>query len=183
MNHQIRVKEVRLIDSNGEQVGIVPIEEALRKAEAQQLDLVEVSPDAVPPVCKIYDYKKVLYERKKKLKESKKKATTIHLKEVKMRVAIDSHDRDFKLKHAREFLEKGDKVKFTVIFRGREVTKPEMGDKLVEAIREGLKDIGELESPVARMGKQISLVMGRRKDWNPRKQAPKAPAPAPAKTN
>ncbi|HNM47398.1 MAG TPA: translation initiation factor IF-3, partial [Candidatus Sumerlaeota bacterium] len=131
MNHQIRVKEVRLIDSNGEQVGIVPIEEALRKAEAQQLDLVEVSPDAVPPVCKIYDYKKVLYERKKKLKESKKKATTIHLKEVKMRVAIDSHDRDFKLKHAREFLEKGDKVKFTVIFRGREVTKPEMGDKLV----------------------------------------------------
>ncbi|MEO8376434.1 MAG: translation initiation factor IF-3 [Candidatus Sumerlaeota bacterium] len=170
-----------MIDANGEQVGIVPIEDAIKRAEAQQLDLVEVSPEAVPPVCKIYDYKKVLYERKKKLKESKKKSTTIHLKEVKMRVAIDSHDRDFKLKHAREFLEKGDKVKFTVIFRGREVTKPELGDKLIEAIREGLKDIGELESPVARMGKQISLVMGRRKDWHPPREK-KAAAPVAAKS-
>jgi translation initiation factor IF-3 len=123
----------------------------------------------------------VLYERKKKLKESKKKSTTIHLKEVKMRVAIDSHDRDFKLKHAREFLEKGDKVKFTVIFRGREVTKPELGDKLVEAIREGLRDIGELESPVARMGRQISLVMARRKDWHPPKDKVSVKLPIPGK--
>lgn len=128
---------------------------------------MEVAPEAVPPVCKIYDYKKVLYEKKKKLKESRKKATTIHLKEVKMRVAIDAHDRDFKLKHARQFLERGDKVKFTIIFRGREITKPELGEKLVEAIKEGLKDIGEVESPAARLGRQINMIMGRRKDWSP----------------
>jgi translation initiation factor IF-3 len=158
-----------LIGEDGSQVGVVSIEEALRRAEAAELDLVEVAPEAKPPVCKIYDYRKVIYERKKKLKESKKKAKQIEVKEVKMRVAIGAHDRDVKLNHAREFLEAGDKVKFTIIFRGREITHPELGDKVIAAVKEGLQDIGELESPPARMGKQISLMMTRRKDWVPPK--------------
>lgn len=160
---------MRLIGEDGSQVGVVSLEEALRRAEAAELDLVEVAPEAKPPVCKIYDYRKVIYERKKKLKESKKKAKQIEVKEVKMRVAIGAHDRDVKLNHAREFLEAGDKVKFTIIFRGREITHPELGDKVIAAVKEGLQDIGELESPPARMGKQISLMMTRRKDWVPPK--------------
>jgi len=179
-NREIREKEVRLIAEDGTQVGVVPIEDALRRAEEAGLDLVEVAAEAKPPVCRIYDYKKVVYEKKKKLKESRKKATTTHLKEVKMRVAIDAHDRDFKIKKARDFLEKGDKVKFTIMFRGREVTKPELGERLVDAIRESLKDIGELESPAMKMGRQVSLLMGRRKDWHPPKKEKEA-APA-AKT-
>lgn len=158
-----------MIGEDGSQVGVVSLEEALRRAEAAELDLVEVAPEAKPPVCKIYDYRKVIYERKKKLKESKKKAKQIEVKEVKMRVAIGAHDRDVKLNHAREFLEAGDKVKFTIIFRGREITHPELGDKVIAAVKEGLQDIGELESPPARMGKQISLMMTRRKDWVPPK--------------
>lgn len=141
------------------------------------MDLVEVAPEAKPPVCKIYDYKKVIYEKKKKLKESRKKATVQHLKEVKMRVAIDVHDRGYKLKNAREFLEKGDKVKFTIIFRGREVTKPELGDRLIEAIKKDLEDIGEMEQTPQKMGRQINLIMMRRKDWHPPKPAAGAPAP------
>lgn len=170
-NREIRESEVRLIAEDGSQVGIVPIEDALRRAEQAGLDLVEVAPEAKPPVCKIYDYKKVLYEKKKKLKESRKKAKQMELKEVKMRVAIDAHDRDFKLKHARQFLEGDDKVKFTIIYRGREITKPELGEKIIKAVKEGLADIGELEAPPSRMGKQIILIMGRRKDWHPTPKA------------
>lgn len=177
INRDIRVREVRLIAADGEQVGIVPIEDALKRAEEAGLDLVEVAPDAKPPVCRIYDYKKVLYEKKKKLKESRKKAVQSQLKEVKLRVAIDSHDRDFKLKRARTFLEKGDKVKFTIIFRGREITRPELGDKLVAAVKEKLADIGEVEQGPIRAGRQLHLIMNRRKDWAPGKGAPEAPNP------
>ncbi|CAN5210724.1 translation initiation factor IF-3 [soil metagenome] len=197
INREIREKEVRLIGEDGSQLGIVSIEDALRRAEEVSLDLVEVAPEGVPPVCKIYDYKKVVYEKKKKLKESKKKAKQMELKEVKMRIAIDAHDRDFKIKHARQFLEGGDKVKFTIIFRGREITKPELGDRLMDAVKKGLEDIGEVEGPPSRMGKQIIMIMGRRKDWvapkkkqeqqQPPQEKPKAAAPqqpkAPEQTN
>lgn len=165
VNQEIRAKEVRLISETGEQLGIVPIADAMRRATDASLDLVEVAPDSQPPVCKIYDYKKALYEKKKKLKESKKKTVQTQLKEVKARVAIDPHDLSFKLNRARKFLEKGDKVKFTVIFRGREITKPEMGQKLIETIQSELQDIGELESRPSRAGKQIHMIMSRRKDW------------------
>lgn len=158
-----------MISQTGEQLGIVAFDEAIRRAEEAGLDLVEVAPDAKPPVCKIYDYKKVLYEKKKKLKESKKKAAQSQLKEVKVRVVIDPHDLGVKVNHAREFLEKGDKVKFTIIFRGREITKPELGDKVVESVKKQLVDIGEIEQPAVRMGKQIILMMARRKDWVPGK--------------
>ncbi len=166
-NRDIRAPEVRLIAEDGTQLGIVGIQEALQRAEAAELDLVEVAPDADPPVCKIFDHKKVLYEKKKKLKDSKKKASVIHLKEIKLRVAIDQHDRSFKLKRAREFLEKGDKIKFTIVFRGREITRPELGHKLIRIIREELADIGEIEQEPTKMGRQINMIMGRRKDWQP----------------
>ncbi len=160
-----------MVGADGSQVGIVPIQEALRLAEEAHLDLVEVAPDSKPPVCRIFDYKKQLYEKKKKLKESKKKATVTHLKEVKLRVSIDPHDREFKLKRARTFLEKGDKVKFTIVFRGREITKPELGEKLIAAVRASLADIGEVEQPPSKMGRQVNMIMARRKDWSPKKAA------------
>lgn len=177
-NREIRAPEVRLITEDGEQLGIVSIEEALRRAEEAELDLVEVAPDADPPVCKIFDHKKVLYEKKKKLKDSRKKATVIHLKEVKMRVAIDQHDRSFKLKRAREFLEKGDKIKFTIIFRGREITRPELGHKLIRIIREELADIAEIEQEPTKMGRQINMIAGRRKDWQPAQKTESAESEA-----
>lgn len=172
INREIRAREVRLIAADGKQVGIVSFEDAMRRAEEAGLDLVEVAADAKPPVCRIYDYKKALYERKKKIKESRKKGGQTQIKEVKMRVAIDSHDRDTKVKHAREFLEKGDKVKFTIIFRGREITRPELGEKLIHAVTDSLKDIAEVEQYPMRAGRQITMIVGRRKDWVP----PKTPA-------
>lgn len=176
VNDEIRAREVRLIGADGAQLGIVPIADAMRRAQEAELDLVEVAPDAVPPICKIYDYKKALYEKKKKLKESKKKVVQTQLKEVKARVVIDPHDLAFKIKRARQFLEKGDKVKFTIVFRGREITKPELGQKVIDEITKQLVDIGELEQLPSRMGKQIILIMARRKDWTPAK-APSTPAP------
>jgi translation initiation factor IF-3 len=179
INRDIRVPEVRLIAENGEQIGIVPIQEALRRAEEASLDLVEVAPEAKPPVCRIYDYKKVLYEKKKKLKESRKKTSQSQEKEIKLRVAIDPHDRKFKVNHAREFLTKGDTVKFTITFKGREITKPELGEKLIKAVKEELADIGEVIQDTSRMGRQLIMRMARRKDWHPPKpSAPPAPAAA-----
>lgn len=168
-NRDIRASEVRLISEGGEQLGIVPIQEALRRAEEAGLDLVEVAPESAPPVCRIYDYKKAIYERKKKLKESKKKTSNTQEKEVKLRVVIDPHDRDFKLNRARKFLEKGDHVKFTIMFRGREITKPELGEKLVKTIKTNLEDIGEVIQTPSRMGRQLIMRMSRRKDWVPPK--------------
>ncbi|MDK2970930.1 MAG: translation initiation factor [Candidatus Sumerlaeota bacterium] len=161
--------KVLLISETGEQIGVVPVEDARRRAVEAELDLVEVAPQANPPVCRIYDYKKVIYEQKRRLKESRKKARTSELKECKMRVTIDPHDRMTKLRNVRRFLEKGDKVKFTLQFRGREVTKPQLGHALVKAIEGDLKDIGEIEKPAARQDRFITLIMTRRKDWKPGK--------------
>jgi len=175
------VREVRLISQDGEQLGIVPIDEALQKARAAQLDLVEVAPEAVPPVCRIFDYKKVIYEQRRKMKEGRKKARASELKEIKMRVIIDPHDRQTKLRKARELLERGDKVKFTLQFRGREVTKPQLADTLVAAIQKDLEDIIEIEKPAQRQDRFVHMIVGRRKDWKP---APaKAAAPEPAEQN
>lgn len=167
VNQQIRVREVLLIREDGSQVGVVPIDEALKMAQDAELDLVEVSPNSQPPVCRIYDYKRVMYEQKRRQKASKKKNRASELKECKMRVTIDPHDRGTKLKRARTFLEKGDKVKFTLQFRGREVTKPQLGENLVNAITEELKDIAEVEKPAARQGRFIHMIVTRRKDWKP----------------
>jgi len=154
VNRQIRAKEVRLIDENGKQIGIVPLQEALRIANEKGLDLVEIAPNANPPVCKILDYGKFLYELKKKEKEAKKKQRehAIEVKDMMLSLRIDEHDLKVKLKHMREFRTDGDKVRVRIRFRGREHLHPELGDKLVNRIVEELSDVGQLESPVKKEG-------------------------------
>ncbi|MDQ7038265.1 MAG: translation initiation factor IF-3 [Aquificota bacterium] len=154
VNRQIRAKEVRLIDENGRQIGILPLEEALKIAEEKELDLVEVAPQANPPVCKIMDYGKFKYEMKKKEREARRKQRehSVEVKDIRMKVRIDEHDLKVKLKHMREFLEDGDKVRIRIRFRGRENAHPELGDKLVQRIVEDLKDVGEVENPPKREG-------------------------------
>ncbi|SNZ13625.1 translation initiation factor IF-3 [Hydrogenobacter hydrogenophilus] len=154
INRQIRAKEVRLIDETGKQVGIVPLEEALRIAEEKGLDLVEIAPQANPPVCKILDYGKFIYEQKKKEKTAKKKQRehAIEVKDIQLSTRIDEHDLKVKLKHMREFLEDGDKVRVRIKFRGRENIHPELGDRLVQRILEDLSDIGQIESEPKKEG-------------------------------
>jgi len=154
INRQIRAKEVRLIDETGKQVGIVPLEEALRMAEEKGLDLVEIAPQANPPVCKILDYGKFIYEQKKKEKTARKKQRehAIEVKDIQLSTRIDEHDLKVKLKHMREFLEDGDKVRVRIKFRGRENIRPELGDKLVHRIMEELSDIGQIESEPKKEG-------------------------------
>ncbi|MFN4319993.1 MAG: translation initiation factor IF-3 [Aquificaceae bacterium] len=154
VNRQIRAKEVRLIDENGKQIGIVPLQEALRIANEKGLDLVEIAPNANPPVCKLLDYGKFLYELKKKEKEAKKKQRehAIEVKDMMLSLRIDEHDLKVKLKHMREFLMDGDKVRVRIRFRGREHLHPELGDRLVNKIIEELSDVGQLESTVKKEG-------------------------------
>jgi translation initiation factor IF-3 len=128
-------------------------------AQERGLDLVEVSPNAAPPVCRIMDYGKYKYETSKKAGEAKKKAARVELKEVKMRPKTEEHDFQFKLKHARRFLEEGNKVKVTVMFRGREVTHPEFGRRLLEKVTEKIQDIGVVETTPRMMGRFMSMVV------------------------
>ncbi|MFN3946786.1 MAG: translation initiation factor IF-3 [Aquificaceae bacterium] len=154
VNRQIRAKEVRLIDEKGKQIGIVPLQEALRVAEEKGLDLVEVAPQANPPVCKILDYGKFIYELKKKEKEARKKQKehAIEVKDMMLSLRIDEHDLQVKLRHMREFLMDGDKVRVRIRFRGRENLHPELGDKLANRIIEELSDVGQLEAPIKKEG-------------------------------
>lgn len=145
INRQINSKSVRLISDDGEQVGIKSIDEALRLAEGAGLDLVEVAPNASPPVCKIMDFGKYKYELSKKEKSNKKKQVTVSVKEIRLRPKIEEHDYDFKMKHARKFLEMGNKVKATVLFRGRELAHKEFGRKVLDKLTEDLSDIAKVE--------------------------------------
>jgi translation initiation factor IF-3 len=158
INEKIRVREVRLIDSVGTQLGVVPTSEAMRMAREQELDLVEVSPNAAPPVCKIMDYGKFKYQLAKKAAEAKKKQTVIQLKEMKLGLKIEEHDLQFKIKHMQEFLEEGDKVKIIIMFRGREVLHVDMGDKMAKKIIEALKEVGDLEQKPKFDGRNIVMV-------------------------
>lgn len=159
LNRQIRVPQVRLVRENGEQLGVVDIQEALRIAEEEGLDLVEIAPNANPPVCKIIDYGKLKYQQTKKEKESKKAQHQVKVKEIKIKPNIDQHDLDFKIRHARDFLLKGNKVKFTCMFRGREVLFARKGEMLMEKICEQLKDIASEESPAKLQGKYLTVVL------------------------
>jgi len=143
----IRVAEVRLIDSEGKQVGIVPIAQAQEMAREKDLDLVEISPTANPPVCKIMDYGKFIFQQKKKQSEAKKKQKVIVVKEVQFRPRIDEHDFDFKKNHVIRFLEHGDKVKASVRFRGREMTHMELGRAVLDRLLIEIKEFGAAESP------------------------------------
>jgi len=144
----IRAREVRIIDENKEQLGIVPLAEALSLAKEKELDLVEIAPQAVPPVCRIMDYGKYLYELHKKAQEAKKHQKQIQIKEIKFRPKISIHDYNFKIRHVRRFLDDGNKVKITVMLRGREKAKPELAHQILERVFEDVKDFGHRDSDV-----------------------------------
>jgi translation initiation factor IF-3 len=150
---------VRVIGSDGNQLGVVSVPQALKLAEEEGLDLVEVAPDAKPPVCKLMDYGKFKYEISKKEKDSKKKQHVIVVKEIRLRPRTEDHDFEFKVRHARKFLEQKNKVKFTVMFRGREMAYKEFGEKLLERVQESLEDIAKPESEARFEGRTLSLTM------------------------
>lgn len=159
INREIRAAKVRVIDKDGSQLGILTLGEALSKAELAGLDLVEISPTAEPPVCKIVDYGKFRYQQTKKEKESKKSQHQVKVKEVKVKPNTDDHDLQTKTKHAREFISKGNKVRITCVFRGREMLHPEFGEKVVQRMCEDLSDIAAAESPAKLLGRSLSVVL------------------------
>jgi translation initiation factor IF-3 len=146
VNHRIRVPEVRVIGADGNMLGVLQTHDAMRMAQEQGLDLVEVNPKADPPVCKILDFGKYKYEEKKKTAEAKRKQTVVDIKEIKLRPKTDDHDIAFKIKAARRFLEAGHKVKFTVRFRGREITHPEKAQDQLNLVTQGTEDLANIES-------------------------------------
>jgi translation initiation factor IF-3 len=158
-NEGIRVREVRLInDDTGEQA-IVPTTEALKRAQENGVDLVEVAPQAQPPVCKLLDYGKYKFEQEKKNRDAKKKQKLVKLKEIRMQPKIESHDLEFKTKHIREFLDEGFKVKVTVRFRGREMAHTEIGRQVLERVREKLGDAYHLDRSPAMEGRFMSMIL------------------------
>ena len=159
MNNRIRVSPVRLIGPDGEQIGILPIGEALQRARDLGLDLVEVAPKARPPVCRIMDYGKYKYELAKKDRQAKKKQQVFQLKEMRFRPKIDEHDYRFKKNHVREFLEAGNKVRVFVRFRGREIVHQEMGHRILNRIVEDLSDIADVDMAPKQEGNTLSMVL------------------------
>ncbi|MFC6617625.1 translation initiation factor IF-3 [Deinococcus radiophilus] len=159
VNEQIRVRQIRLIGADGEQVGIIDTRDALRMAREKNLDLVMVSPQAVPPVCKLLDYGRFRYEQQQNEKENRKRARSQEVKAIKYRVKIDDHDFNTKTNHVRRFLEAGNKVKVTIMFRGRERTHPELGERILDRVAEALTDIGTPESRPSMMGMDMNMVM------------------------
>jgi len=170
VNYQIKISPVRIIDEEGEQLGIMEIDEARTIAEERGLDLVEVAPNARPPVCKIMDYGRYKYEQAKKDKVAKKKQHQVTVKEMKFRPKIDDHDYEYKVAHVREFLEKGDKVKLTIMFRGREMMHQEFGEAILIRVREDLEDISEVEQEPKADGRNMTMVL------TPTRYAQKSPA-------
>jgi len=159
VNERIRVPQVRVIGDDGSQVGVLPVREALAMAQAKSLDLVEVSPTARPPVCRIMDFGKFKYEQNRKARKAKKKQHVTHLKEIKMRPKIDEHDYGFKMEHARQFLDARDKVKFTIMFRGREMAHQDIGHRLAARIVAELTEIGTVEIPARSEGRTLTMVV------------------------
>jgi translation initiation factor IF-3 len=159
INEQIRDKEVRLIDADGAQLGIVPGRDAQRIADEKRLDLVKISPTAVPPVCKIMDYSKFRFEQSKKEKEARKKQRTIDIKEVRLSPNIDKHDVEVKMKKAIEFLKDGDKVKVTIRFRGRELGRTEGGYVIMNNFAAKLSDLSNIEKPSKMEGRSMTMFL------------------------
>jgi len=163
INQAIRAREVRVVGAESEQLGILPLSEALAMAESQHLDLVEVSPTAVPPVCRIMDYGKFKYQQSKRQQEARKKQVQIQLKEIKLRPKTDDHDIEFKIKHARRFLEEGNKAKIAVVFRGREITHNELGLKALERFMKELEDICIVEMRPKMEGRNMYIIVAPKK--------------------
>jgi translation initiation factor IF-3 len=160
INDRIRVNEVRLVGPNGEQVGIVAIGDALRLAQEADLDLVEVAPMARPPVCKLMDYGKFKYESAQKAREARKNQVNTVIKEMKLRPKIDPHDYATKKGHVVRFLKQGDKVKITIMFRGREQSRPELGFRLLQRLAEDVQELGFVESAPKQDGRNMIMVLG-----------------------
>jgi len=160
VNDMIRAPSIRLIGAAGEQIGVVTVREAIIKAEEAGLDLVEISPNAEPPVCKIMDFGKYKYELQKKANEARKKQKVIEIKEIKIRPTIEEHDYQVKLRSARRFLEEGNKVKMTLRFRGREMSHQDLGMEVLKRLQTDLSDLGKVESPPRMEGRQVQMVMG-----------------------
>lgn len=159
VNREIRAPQVRVISQTGEQVGVVAIQEALKRAEEESLDLVEIVPGANPPVCKIIDYGKYRYDQTKRVKESKKASHQVRVKEIKFKPNINEHDLQTKLRHARDFIAKGNKVKVSCMFRGREMVHREIGERLVKKVIEDLEDIATVEAPMKLFGRFLTVVL------------------------
>jgi translation initiation factor IF-3 len=159
INDRIRVPQVRLVDESGQMLGVMSTRDALEKAMERGYDLVMVSPNANPPVCRIMDYGKYKYEQSKKARKAKKKQHVVHVKEVKMRPGIEQHDYEFKMNHARRFLEHNDKVKFSLIFRGREVTHLDIGQRVMERVAKDLEEIANVEVKPKREGHALIMIV------------------------
>jgi translation initiation factor IF-3 len=155
----IRASEIRLIGADGEQVGIMPLNEALNRAAEANLDLVEVAPQANPPVCRIMDYGKFKYLQSKKTQEARKKQTVIQVKEVKFRPKIEDHDVAFKVKNIRKFLAQKDKIKVSLVFRGREIAHPQIGIDLLKRVAAELEDIGTVEQAPKIEGRNLTMIV------------------------
>ena len=159
INEQIRDKEVRVIGENGDQLGIMSAKEALKLAEEAELDLVKIAPTAKPPVCKIIDYGKYRYEQARKEKEAKKKQKTVDVKEVRLSPNIDKNDLNTKVNSAKKFIQKGDKVKVTLRFRGREMAHMQTSKHILDDFADMLKDVASVEKPAKLEGRSISMVL------------------------
>ena len=159
LNHRIRVPEIRVIDAEGNQLGIMETRQALSLAREAGLDLVEVAPTAQPPVCRILDYGKFKYDEAKKQKEAKKKAHTVDIKGIRMRYGTETHDLEYRIKDAKRFLEEGNKVQVTLIFRGREMSHPEIGRGQLEKLTQALSDVSVVERPPVMEGRRMTLLL------------------------
>ena len=188
INERIRVPQIRVIDVDGEMVGIMSPQAALKIARERGLDLVEIAPQASPPVCKIIDFGKYRYEQQKREKAQKKSQHQQQLKEIRFKLGVDTHDFDFKTRHAREFLEEGNKVKATVFFRGREIVHKDLGKAVIERFISALADISKVDQPIKMEGPNCSVIVAPdktkiKKKPKPEKEAGSGntkPAPAPA---
>ena len=159
INREIRAREVRVIDPEGKQLGILPLGEALRAAANFELDLVEVSPKSEPPVCRIMDYGKFKYQQSKKAHDARKKQAVVHVKEVKLRSKTEDHDYQFKLRHIERFLKEGNKTKVTVVFRGRELAHPDLGRNMMNRLTEEAKEWGKVEQFPKFEGRNLVMIL------------------------
>jgi translation initiation factor IF-3 len=166
-DRRIRAREVRVIGPAGEKIGVLPIEQALAKAQELGMNLVEVSPMEKPPVCKIMDYGRFKYEQKKKANESKKKQAVVHLKEIKLRPKTEDHDYEFKVKAVRAFLQEGNKARITIMFRGREITHRDIGQRILQEVVEDVRDCGSVEQQPRLEGRQMFMILSPNPKWKP----------------
>ena len=159
INWDIRAPEVRVIDPDGKQVGVLSVKEAIRIAEERGLDLVEVAPNSQPPVCRIMNYGKYKYQQSKRTQEARKHQTVIRIKEVKVRPRTEEHDFQFKLRHVKRFLDEGNKVKISILFRGREIAHPEFGKEVLNRFIEGVKDVMVIEQSPRLEGRNMVMIL------------------------